>query len=265
MDESYCLMVLDWGIGGLPLFESLSADFPDADLAYFSDAGYTPYGRVSAVELRARLEQIIDFASSIGAGAVSVACNAMSTIMSSAEDTGPSGVTRLSLIHSWLESETARRLAAPTGPTVLGIAGGYRTIRSALYRRFLEGPLVSCRDIVGQELSRFIEDGDHERIDTLLTKLIGPYRDIEHLILACTHYPAAADNIRALFPNIELIDPVDELYRRSAARIEPRRGRGRRRYMTTGSPQQSARAAQRAFGYGHIPFEALPAQSVPRI
>jgi glutamate racemase len=261
------LLVLDWGIGGLPLFQELRAALPGANLRYLSDSGTVPYGKLSSPELRKRLDEIADFSSGLGLNTIAVACNAMSSVLSAPSSrVGPAEV--LSLIHSFL----CRRLdplpvgALPSGRRV-GVIGGYRTIESGLYQEALKAAGNAVSACPTQGLSALIEAGDFGAIPSLLQEVIPALGDIDSLVLACTHYPAAARIIQSLYPTLDLIDPGRALFDECLSRLgaAPRSTPGTFRqgsngpiYYTTGDPELSRDSAEKAFGFAGLPFHQIP-------
>jgi glutamate racemase len=261
------LAVLDWGIGGLPLFQSLGAALPGADLLYLSDSGSLPYGKQSSGALRRRLGDIAAFAAGLGIHAIAAACNAMSSVLPAAsafiDDGGviddgviddgviDGGVEVFSLIHTFLASPL------PSG-RVIGVIGGTRTIQSGIYQRALEAAGNRVRSCPTQELSALIEAGDMDALPGFLEKTLAALGDIETLVLACTHYPAASPLIQNMARNLEIIDPGSALrdfcLERCTAFGDRRPAGGRRVYVTTGSAENSRRSAERAFGFSGLPF-----------
>src|SRR3954470_77349 len=73
--------VVDWGIGGLGFFKLLRERHPRLPLVYVSDAGETPYGKLRASHLAARLRQMGAFMRREGVTHLVVACNAASTAL----------------------------------------------------------------------------------------------------------------------------------------------------------------------------------------
>lgn len=57
-------------------------------------------------------------------------------------------------------------------------------------------------------LADTIEFGPEKDIDRVLHNLLHSYydKDIDSIVLGCTHYPYAKKNIKKLFPNAKLID-----------------------------------------------------------
>ncbi|MDR1318208.1 MAG: aspartate/glutamate racemase family protein [Treponema sp.] len=258
------LAVLDWGIGGLPLFQSLCGALPGADLLYLSDSGSVPYGKQSSGALRRRLGDIAAFAAGFGTRAIAIACNALSSVLPAASSPA-AGVEALSLIHSFLASPL------PSG-RVIGVIGGNRTIRSGIYQKALEAAGNRVRSRPTQALSALIEAGDMDAIPGFLEKTLAALGGIETLVLACTHYPAVSPVLQNIAPGLEIIDPGSALRNSCLERFSVPAGRrdagGGRAYLTTGSAENSRRSAERAFGFAGLPFAHIstdlnPADMVP--
>ncbi|MDR1909882.1 MAG: aspartate/glutamate racemase family protein [Spirochaetaceae bacterium] len=250
------LMVMDWGIGGLPLFQSLRSAFPEAPLLYLSDSGSVPYGRQSPGELAARLQDIAAFASRRGIRTVAVACNAMSSILPAPVSLS-GGVELLSLIHFFLASPLPAGLRA-------GIIGGIRTIQSGIYQKALEDAGNSVSACPAQELSALIEAGDFDGVPPVLEKTFARLGGIDLLVLACTHYPAVSPIIQKMFSSVNILDPgrplLDECLRRlSAFREGGLSGGARNIYITTGDAGLARRSPEKAFGFAGLPFERIRA------
>lgn len=244
------IAVLDWGIGGFGTWKLLRAADPRRPLLYFSDAGFTPYGKVPAAQLAARVRQVASLLVSRGATHLVVACNAASTVLPRLGVSGdagqldvPGGTVRVTGII-----RHAVRLARRSRPHRLGIVGGQRTIRSRAYRRALAGRGVVIQR-VAQPLSAFVEAGDldSKALRAELRRILAPLRTVDALLLACTHYPALSARFAELLPNVKLLDPAEEL----VAWVESHWTADRSAtpaVLTTGSADLLRRAADRAFG-----------------
>ncbi|MCA9491689.1 MAG: aspartate/glutamate racemase family protein, partial [Myxococcales bacterium] len=138
--------VLDWGIGGVDALDRLRRLRPDLDLVYHSDAGTTPYGRLSRDALASRVSEVV---AGLGVDLVVVACNAASTVLGELDLRVPA----IGVIEPGLEAALA------TEHRVLGLVGGERTIASGVWER----PLVRAgRRVVAraaQPLSAHVEAG----------------------------------------------------------------------------------------------------------
>jgi glutamate racemase len=53
------LAVVDWGIGGLSFWCRFAAAHPHVPVVYFSDSGFTPYGKVPRRTLARRVDRVL--------------------------------------------------------------------------------------------------------------------------------------------------------------------------------------------------------------
>src|SRR5688572_24310587 len=114
------LGIIDWGIGGVGLLKKIRKD-STLDILYFSDTGFTPYGKVPAEELKGRLLKVIDFLKVKECDFIAVGCNAASTIL-------PQDKNVLGVIEPAIELVTGLKLQS------IGIVGGKRTVESEIYK-----------------------------------------------------------------------------------------------------------------------------------
>ncbi|QLL05663.1 glutamate racemase [Mycobacterium vicinigordonae] len=241
MPAKPCLGIVDWGIGGVGLLNDLDRLVPGLPVLYWSDAGVTPYGRMSADELAGRLTTVVAALARRGATEVVLACNAASTVAGRLHTPIP------------VEGIIAHGIASVPGDAArVGVVGGRRTIAAGLYRRGLDRPgrTMVCR--VAQPLSAHIEAGrtGSPRFQADLARIVAPLRNVDALVLACTHYPAAARWFAAALPHSRLIDPAAQLAAAVAARYPHLRQTDPaiRRFHTTGDPDAMRRGAARAWG-----------------
>lgn len=244
------LTVLDWGVGGVDLFAKLRAARPDIALRYRSDSGFTPWGRVPTAALRRRIAAILDHEQALGATGVLVACNAASTVLPALcrDDApwAPHGV------HGVIDPGVAAALSA--GWRHVGLVGGARTVRSGAWARPLRAADLTVRQVIAQPLSARIEAGDIDGPATraLVRQLCAPLRRCEAVILACTHYPAAAAAFNAALPGVLIFDPADAALQQLLAALPLPRPAALPAppptAWTTGDPAATRAAALRAFG-----------------
>jgi glutamate racemase len=221
---------------------------------YWSDAGATPYGRMRVDELAGRLTTVVDALAQRGATEVVLACNAASTVV------GRLGAAAIP-VEGIIDHGLASVPEDLTGQ--VGVIGGRRTIAAGHYRRGLarRGRVVLSR--VAQPLSAHIEAGrtGSPQFRTDLAKILGPLRRVDALVLACTHYPAAAKWFAAALPHALLIDPAERLAAAIAERHPHTHGSaklGTRVYLTTGDPEAMRRGAARAWGTTLTPKVVRP-------
>lgn len=256
MSTSGRLGIVDWGIGGLDLFRRLRSRGSPRDVLYWSDAGAPPYGTLSADALGERLAAVLRRLGEAGCTEVVVACNAASTallhpaVLRASEDGGLRAVGVI---------EPTLRAIERAGLAEVDVIGGRRTIESDAYGAPLRARGVRVRARVAQPLSALIERGLTEgaEIDACLAEILGPLRDGEHLVLACTHYMAARPAIERWLPRLRgVVDPAAETLRWMDEHWSQGRGSGHARFVTTGKPSAMREAARLAFGVELAAVEA---------
>src|SRR4051812_2589754 len=236
---------LDWGIGGIGIFRAFRGRRPEVPIFYWSDTGATPYGRLPAPELTARVRRVLEVMVGKGVTHALVACNAASTILPGLGDVG---IPVMGVI------EPAIAMISPALQGVLGVVGGARTIRSGLYRRALATPRRRVIQRTAQPLSAHIEAG---RVGTPaferdLGRILGPLAGANAILLACTHYPSAAEAFRRLAPRASLLDPAEAVVKALIARWRLPRERGDL-FVTTGHPGEMRRGGRPPRGHGPGP------------
>lgn len=227
--------ICDYGIGGIGLYK-LIRPRTTADIVYFSDSGFTPYGKVPEAELRARMEKVIAWFNAMGVDQIAVACNAASTVIKQNQNvTGiiPHGIN----------------LVMQHRPQSIAIVGGSRTIESESYKNIFEKNGMDVVQRVAQTLSIRIEAGDidSKELDEDLAEIFNPISDAEYTLLACTHYPAIAQRIQR-FTYSTLLDPCAEMAEWIFENWEGMNGDSKDEWFTTGDIDQMKLAADRAFG-----------------
>ncbi len=191
--------ICDWGIGGVGLYQ-LIRKRSSVDIIYFSDTGYTPYGKVPEDELKARLTKVFEYFQSLGVHQVIVGCNAASTVLM--EDPNIIGVI-----------EHGVNLVLKHHPKEIAIVGGKRTIESEIYKTKLEASGLKVHQRIAQPLSARIEAGDiaSDGLMDDIKAIFEPIKTVEHILLACTHYPLIQSELRKFTGDSIFLDPAEEM------------------------------------------------------
>ena len=243
--------ILDWGIGGLAFFTSLRRRGISSPVIYFSDSGATPYGRLSAGDLRVRVLDVATYLRAHGVRKLVVACNAASTVLPSLGVSGLHGTLPTSAGDLEVTGVIghAVRVARAARVRQLGVIGGSRTIRSGIYRRALTTAGRTVIQRVAQPLSAYVERGELEsgRLERELEAILAPLRGVDALLLACTHYTALSSHFRRHLPRARLLDPTEEMVSWVATHWTVSEG-GRDRFLTSGDAVAMRASARRAFG-----------------
>jgi glutamate racemase len=188
--------ICDWGIGGIGMMQQLQ-QLNHFDIVYLSDAGFTPYGKVSEIDLKKRWAQVKSFFKEREVTQIAIACNALSTVV---ED----DANFITVIESGIAQVKESKYNS------IGVTGGYRTIESGAYLNTLTSLGFEVKQSVGQVLSALVETGDLTSTETKLAieKVFEPLTSCDIVLLACTHYPVLSAEIIKCFPKLELLDPA---------------------------------------------------------
>ncbi len=149
------LVVMDWGIGGLSVYNEILKKVPGLSILYFSDSGSMPYGKMSPEKLRQRLLQLISNFSDQGVKHFVIACNAASTALPSLEKE----FSKKNL-HVVGVIDCGVALVKSTDHKEVGILGGRRTILSHCYSKRLASKNRKVIGRIAQPLSALIESGE---------------------------------------------------------------------------------------------------------
>lgn len=231
------LAILDWGIGGIGIYKQIK-ELHGTSVVYFSDTGVTPYGKMSRAELVSRLNDVIEFLKTKGVTDLVIGCNAASTAIPFLK---VSDIRITGVIEKAVEAALAEK------PLRLGLIGGRRTVLSGVYRKAFAENGVKVNQRIAQPLSALIESGDisSDTFRAEAKKILTPLQKCSHILLACTHYPAAAETLAELLPNAKLIDPAEHLVRSiDVSKMK----NGSDEFYTTGGSEQMRRSAKAAFG-----------------
>lgn len=237
--------ICDYGIGGVSLYKRLR-EHTDADIIYFSDTGFVPYGKVPEHTLRAQVQRVINYLRDKGANRIVVACNAASTVL-------PDDPDVVGMIDFGI------RTVLDSGSAHTGVIGGFRTVESEVYKRPLEQLGVKVIQRPAQALSICIEAGetDSALLRSELKTILEPLQSCETLLLACTHYPAIAPLIQEYVPDVKLLDPMHLLTQSLLRDLGSGSGNRHTRWITSGDPEKMKTAAENAFGVQLTDIEYL--------
>ena len=208
--------LFDSGLGGLTVLRRLREVLPSADAIYFADQAHVPYGDRSETELMDLVHANLTYLDERGVQAIAMACNTSCAI---ADRYGWPAVSArvLDLIDS--AAEAVQR----TGLTRIGVIATTATVHSGAYARHIVRRVPEARvvQIAAPALVPIVEAGELEgerprgavrEVCELLPK------DVEAVILACTHYPLLdAHFADVLGPQVLRLDPAMVQAERAAA------------------------------------------------
>jgi len=146
------LAVIDWGIGGLGFYREWKKHRPEDGIIYFSDSGYTPYGKLSTESLANRLSSVFQHLVNIHKVThIMVACNAASSVLEHCK------IPKNTIVEGVI-SETVNYIEEKLTGKEATIIAGNKIIDSKTYSTLL--PQHNLREVAAQPLSALVERGD---------------------------------------------------------------------------------------------------------
>lgn len=202
--------IFDSGVGGLTIVKEVLRKLPSYDILYFADLAHSPYGNKSPEAIEKFSYNITKFLIEKGAKIIIVACNtASSQAFDKLEKT-------FSLPIFDVITPAVKEAAQVTKNKKIGIIGTEGTIQSQAYQKAFRKLKYNNFEIFSKACPLFvplIEEGFIKRPET---KRIARYylrelknKQIDTLILGCTHYPLIKDIIqRVMGKKVTLIDSL---------------------------------------------------------
>ena len=199
--------IFDSGVGGLTVARAIMQQIPEYDIVYFGDTAHTPYGTKSSETVIGYTINNIEFLLSRGAEIIVIACNTASSVA-----TAP--VLKQFSVPIFEVITPAVELAVQASKNLnFGIIGTRATITSGIYEtKIIENqPQARVYSVACPLLVPLVEEGWLDKAETamIVKKYLQPLktRQIDTLILGCTHYPLLKKVIqRKIGRRVHLID-----------------------------------------------------------
>ena len=249
--------VFDSGLGGLTAVKQLHKALPNEDIIYLGDTGRVPYGPRSKETIIKYSKQAAAFLQERGVKAIVVACGtASSTAIDALEDS-------LTLPVFGVVGAAAAAAVNATKNRRVGVIATEATVRSGAYDRLIK-QIEENVEVFGAQCPLFVPLVENGRtklgdivIETVAEEYLAPLRarDIDTLILGCTHYPLLYEVIaKTIGAVVTLIDSGAEGALLTARVLRERgllseaAGTGRQQYFVTDSTDGFSKLASLFLG-----------------
>ncbi len=198
--------IFDSGIGGTSIWKEVVSLLPYENTLYLADSKNAPYGAKSKEKIIALSIKNTEFLLEKNCKAIIVACNTATT--------NAIKILRDKYSVPFIGIEPAIKPAAlKTKTNTIGILATKGTLNSELFEK-TSGKIsnqIKIIEQIGEGLVSLIEEGNLNSKTTriLLEKYINPMlkKDIDCLVLGCTHYPYLIPQIKKIVGNtINIID-----------------------------------------------------------
>jgi glutamate racemase len=221
MTDARPILVFDSGVGGLSILERIQARLPQASYVYAADNAWHPYGPRGEAEIAARVPALLGrLCERYKPRVVVIACNTAATIALAH--------VRAALDLPVVGTVPAIKPAALASKRrVIGVLGTAATVKQPYVDRLVAEFASDCAvlRLGSAALVRIAEAklrGTPPDPGEMAAILAGLYdqprgRELDQLVLACTHFPLLRDEIMAASPpGVTLVDSGDGIARRTA-------------------------------------------------
>lgn len=212
------ILVIDSGVGGLSVCQSILAQQTNLQIIYFADSAYFPYGLLPEETLRARLNVIVkSMLEQYRPKLVVLACNTVSTLVLPE-------LRRMFDIPFVGVVPAIKPAANYTKTNRIGLLATPATVVRPYTEQLIQDHAAACEVIkVGtSELVLEAEkllNGDQVDLD-VLESVLAPFRlhvnqtAIDTVVLGCTHFPLLTEYLSECMPHIKWVDSGDAIANR---------------------------------------------------
>lgn len=275
--------IFDSGHGGLTILQALARRLPERHFAYLGDHANAPYGDRPAEEVYELTVKAVERLFGQGCRLVILACNTASMSLRRIQrdwlarthpDRRVLGVA-VPMIEGltglpWLADPATT--PSPRPKSTVAVFATRRTVEAGVYPQEIakRAPQLTVEQMACPQLAALIEQGApreelrrfvHRYVAELLERLAG--RPLDAALLACTHYPLAADLFRQALPaGVTLLAQPEPTAESLAAYLERHpdldvKNAGGVSFHTTGEPERVGAMAATFYG-GRPRFAGAP-------
>lgn len=250
--------VFDSGVGGLTVARAIRDQLPNESMIYVGDTARTPYGPRPIAEVRRFALEILDGIVDQGVKMLVIACNTASAAMLR------DAHERYSVPVVEVIGPTVRSAINITRNRRVGLIGTEGTIQSRVYDDlFSMRPEIELTSGACPRFVELVESGltSGPEVLEIAEEYLAPLviRDIDTLVLGCTHYPFLRGAIREVVgsgvalvsSDIETSAEVYRVLTQNELLRDPTVGEPTVRYEATGEdPAAFVELARRMLGIG---------------
>lgn len=212
INRKQAIGIFDSGVGGLTVFKEIRKQFPSEDIIYFGDTARVPYGPKSPNTVLEYSIQNARFLIQNNVKVIVIACNTSTSVA-------------LEVLRKLFEIPVIGVIEPGSKKAVdvshnnrIGVIGTEGTIKSEAYRKTIS-QLNEKAIIFEKSCPLFVslaEEGweNHEVASIITKEYLAEIvkKDIDTLVLGCTHYPILKNTIKKFVgKEIALVDSAIEI------------------------------------------------------
>ncbi len=246
--------IFDSGVGGMTVAHAVEQLLPDYSLVYYGDIARTPYGPKSPQTIINYSIRNTEFLLEKGAELVIIACNSASSVATETLR------KRFDVPIIEVITPAADQAMATSKNGRIGVIGTRATVKSGVYQKKIttERPEFKVFQTACPLLVPLVEEGWLNKRETkmILRRYLHPLknRQIDTLVLGCTHYPLLKELIQArIGKKVNLIDSSTETaqYVKDFLKQKPgvvsKQERVSHRYYASDKTETAMKVAERIF------------------
>ena len=193
--------IFDSGLGGITVYKEFKKKFPNEKVIYFADTANFPYGTKSKEEIIKFSKNIVDFFITLGVNQILIACNTASSY-------ALNDLKKIYNIEILGVIESVSKYMLKEDKSNIVIIATEATIKSKSYNKYLGNLIINS--IPAPKLVNYAEN----KIGVVKDIIKEYFNDIpinSNVILGCTHFPLIENEIKKIFPKLNLINPAIEM------------------------------------------------------
>jgi glutamate racemase len=216
--------IFDSGIGGLTVVRAMQALLPSERIIYFGDTARVPYGTKSQVTIRRYAREDTEILMRYQPKLIITACNTVSALALDVVEETAGNIAVLGVLKSGAELAVQESRNGR-----IGVIGTQATICSNAYACAI-ARLKPDVEVFSRACPLFVPLAEEGYIDHPASKLIARdylevllARDIDTLVLGCTHYPILKNMIRDITgPEVQIIDSAEAVAHSAKTMLDER-------------------------------------------
>ncbi len=204
--------MLDSGVGGLTVAREVMKTMPAEKIIYFGDTLHLPYGPKPKIDVKKYVYKIINYFKQRNVKTIILACNtATSMLLKEARK-------EINMPLFGTIDGVAERVKNVSKNNKVGIIGTKGTINSNAYQEALKREVTEF-EIYAKACPKFVDLAEKgsfagDKVEKIVREYLLPLKkkNIDTLVLGCTHYPYLIPVIKNVMgENITLVNPAETM------------------------------------------------------
>ncbi len=203
--------IFDSGVGGLTVVKEIMKKLPQEKIIYFGDTARAPYGNKNKNTIDKYSIQIVNFLLSKNVDAIIIACNSICAVSYNTLK------EKFNIPIIEIITSASKLCVDVTKNNKIGVIATEATINSKKYEEKILSidPSIEVYSKTCPLFVPIIEEGWYDNevanltCEIYLKELLE--KNIDTLLLGCTHYPILKNSIIKVCPNLQIVNPAEAI------------------------------------------------------